>query len=494
MRTGSNLTIDLILGVFILVIQYIGMFKSFQKAGRGGWEALIPIYRIWVMIKLLEKPWWYIILAVIPGVNLIVDLILNIDFAKAFGRFGFGDYLLSALFGPFYFYYTGFNPKIRYIGPDATSGRRKTQVREWADALAFALIAATIIRTFYIEAYTIPTPSMEKTLLVDDFLFVSKINYGVRIPMTPIAFPLAHNTMPFFGGKSYLDWVELPYFRLPGLARIKNYDIVVFNWPADTMEDEGQRPVDKKDNYIKRCIGIPGDSIQVIGKEVHINGKKWDMPEQHEFLYIVTSKDFIFQNPDLEKKLNISWQNYYGQRTDEPMAPDSADYYHYAMTLTDEEVNFLKQQPDYKRIVRQDFRKGEQEHMSMTFPQNEMFNWNRDFFGPLWVPKAGTIIQMNLKNYTLYREAIMRYEKNPTLTWKDGAAYIDGKLIKEYTFKMDYYFMMGDNRDNSLDSRYWGFVPEDHVVGKPVFIWLSMNSEGKGFFNKIRWNRMFKVL
>ena len=262
------------------------------------------------------------------------------------------------------------------------------------------------------------------------------------------------------------------------------------------MEDDGGRPVDKKDNYIKRCIGIPGDSIQVIHKDVYINGKMRELPEQHEFLYIVTSKDFIFDYPDIEKKLNISWQNYYGQRPGpgDKVMPDSGEYYHYAMTLTDEEVAFLRQQPDYKRISRHDFRKGEVEHMSQTFPQNEMFNWNRDFFGPLWVPKAGATIQMTEKNYITYREAIKRYEDNPTLTWKNGMAYLEGKPLKEYTFKMDYYFMMGDNRDNSLDSRYWGFVPEDHVVGKPVFIWLSMNSEGQGLFNKIRWNRMFKVL
>jgi signal peptidase I len=352
-------------------------------------------------------------------------------------------------------------------------GQRKSATREWVDAIIFAVIAATIIRTFFIEAYTIPTPSMEKSLLVGDFLFVSKVSYGARIPMTPLSFPFAHHTMPLIGGKSYLEWIKIGYHRLWGFGKIKNNDVVVFNWPA---ENEG-RPVDKKENYIKRCIGIAGDSINIVERNVYINGKLTDFPERSQFTYHVKTDGNGF-NPAMLEKMDI--------REGGPTS-DQGDY---AFNLTKEGTEKLKSMGIVKNIDPMIDPKGNFE--DYIFPFDRRFSWNADNFGPLWIPKKGATIKLDSMNIALYRKAIGEYENNK-LEERDGKIFINGQATNEYTFKMNYYFMMGDNRHNSADSRFWGFVPEDHIVGKAVFIWMSWDTNGS-FLSKVRWNRLFHTI
>jgi signal peptidase I len=352
-------------------------------------------------------------------------------------------------------------------------GQRKSAFREWIDAIIFAVIAATIIRTFFIEAYTIPTPSMEKSLLVGDFLFVSKVSYGARIPMTPLAFPFAHHTMPLIGGKSYLEWLKIGYHRLPGFGSIKNGDVVVFNWPA---EMEG-RPIDKKENYIKRCIGIPGDSLQIKNSVVYINGKEMETPLHSEFPYQVKTDGSGFNKNTLDKM-------------DIHEGGPTSDQGDFIFNLTKEGADKLKSLSNV-RAVQPDINP-EGNYEESIFPYESRYPWNIDNFGPLWIPKKGVTIKIDSSNISQYRRAISDYEGNK-LEEKNGLILINGKEAHEYTFKMDYYFMMGDNRHNSADSRYWGFVPEDHIVGKAVFIWMSWNTNGS-FLSKIRWSRLFHTI
>lgn len=352
------------------------------------------------------------------------------------------------------------------------SSGHKSKTREWIDALVFAVIAATIIRTFLIEAFTIPTPSMEKSLLVGDFLFVSKVNYGARTPMTPLSFPFAHQDMPIIGGKSYSEAIKLPYYRLPGFSKIKNDDIVVFNYP---MEDD--RPVDKQTHYIKRCIGIPGDTISVINGAVKLNSQQRALPEKGQFIYDVSTNGTGFNQRNLEK-LNIT-----------EGGPGMAEG-DYRLFMTGEAAQEIAKLPNVRSVRKMSAPPGVYE--DYVYPHHPAFPWNVDNFGPLYIPKAGDKIELNANNIILYKRCITKYEGN-TLEEKDGKVYINGKPATTYTFQMDYFFMMGDNRHNSADSRFWGFVPDDHIVGKAVFIWMSWDSNA-GFLNKIRWNRLFRLI
>jgi signal peptidase I len=360
---------------------------------------------------------------------------------------------------------------------DTPNKKKKSAVREWADAIVFAVIAATLIRTFFIEAYVIPTPSMERSLLVGDFLFVSKVNYGARTPMTPIAFPFAHHTMPVTGTKAYWDGWELPYYRLPGFSSIKRGDVVVFNYPADTINN---RPVDKRENYIKRCQGIPGDTLSVVDAQVYVNGKAAPNPpgEQMEYKYNLTGPLSATTNDDL--KITLYPQHQYP-----------------AMTAAS--ANILKGYSNIKDFAPDITPKGAS---GDVFPRSSTtvldanlgirvldYHWNVDNFGPIIIPKKGWTIKLDSINFPLYERAIEVYEHNK-MEIKDGGLYINGIKTLSYTFKMNYYWMMGDNRHDSEDSRYWGFVPEDHIVGKALFVWMSWDDDAS-FFHKIRWSRLF---
>ncbi len=357
-------------------------------------------------------------------------------------------------------------------------GQKKTKGREWIDALVFAVVAATLIRTFAIEAYTIPTSSMEKTLLVGDFLFVSKMHYGARVPMTPIAFPFAHHTLPIFPAKSYLEWIKIPYVRIPGFEDIERNDIVVFNYP---MEDF--RPTDKKENYIKRCIAIPGDVITIVDRQLNINGKPSENPQDMQFAYYIKTNGAGL-NPQALRRLDVS--------IEEGGQAGATGVYRYF--LTDEAANKIKNFKTVEQIEVSNIKKTPSPsiYSERLFPQGLKEGWSLDNYGPVMVPKKGTTVQLTADNLPMYERVIGLYEGND-FQIRGNQIIINGKSTNEYTFKMNYYFMMGDNRHNSLDSRYWGFVPEDHIVGKAWMIWMSWDKHAK-FLNKIRWDRLLTMI
>ena len=352
-----------------------------------------------------------------------------------------------------------------------TAKKKKSAGREWFDAILFAVIAATLIRGLFIEAYTIPTGSMEKTLLVGDFLFVSKVNFGARLPITPISFPFAHHTMPIIGTKAYYDGIQWKYRRLPGLSKIKRNDVVVFNFPLEA-DSPYYRPVDKRENYIKRCVAIAGDTLRIINTQVYVNGKASENPEFGETRYFVKSDGTDF-NPQTLQDMEIEVQR------------STADDYIFNMSKQDaEKIRGWASVKSVTQMIRpvNDFE-------PQIFPFDPQHKWNEDNFGPLIVPKQGWTVQLDSTNFSLYRRAITVYEGNK-VEQIGNTFLINGQKTNSYTFKMNYYWMMGDNRHNSLDSRYWGFVPDDHIVGKALFVWMSWNTNGE-FFNKIRWERLF---
>jgi len=352
--------------------------------------------------------------------------------------------------------------------------KSKSELRSWAEAILFAVIAASLLRMFLIEAYTIPTSSMEKSMLVGDFLFVSKVAYGPRVPMTPLAVPLVHHTIPLFGGKSYSEILKLPYHRMKGLGNIKRNDCVVFNWPDEKLG----RPIDKKENYVKRCVGIPGDTISIINSQLMING----IP-QEEFNGMKKQWSYNIETNGIGLNPNILYEKYditeggYGKNRNE-----------YILKLTNSSLDALKRFPNVISATKMIQKSGVYE--SYTFPHNKNYSWNIDNYGPLTIPQAGNTINLTIENLPIYRSIIERYE-NQKLKILNNKIYINDTLTNNYTFSMNYYWMMGDNRHNSADSRMWGFVPEDHIVGKALFVWMSWDKNAKGI-NRIRWDRLFR--
>ena len=386
-------------------------------------------------------------------------------------------------------------------------GGKQTKVVEWVDAIIFAVIAATFIRLFFIEAYTIPTSSMEKSMMVGDYLFVSKTAYGPRMPNTPISFPFVHHTMPFSSSiPSFSTLIHYPYRRIAGTGKVKNDDVVVFNFPegdtvAVNMQDRSYyelirsygrarvwgdkstfgdiiyRPVDKQENYIKRCIAIPGDSLKLVKGQVYVNGKPQKEIPGIQYKYLITINGTSINAEALEK-LDIDRSEIEGS--------DSR----YILSLTAEQVKKVNGLKFIKTIERVTWPADNSD--PGIFPSDPKYTWNLDNFGPIWIPKKGVTINLTLANLPIFKRIIAVYEEND-LKVKDNTIYINGVPATTYTFKMDYYWMMGDNRYNSADSRYWGFVPEDHIVGKASFVWLSLD-KNKSFLSKIRWNRFFMTV
>lgn len=366
----------------------------------------------------------------------------------------------------------------------------KSKTREWFDAILFAVVAATLIRWLIMEAYTIPTPSMENSLLVGDFLFVSKFHYGTRTPKTPLQIPLTHQKIWFTNIPSYLEWIQLPQYRLPGFSEVKRGDVVVFNvpgmkennWEVYDTADWVKYPVDLKTNYIKRCVALPGDVLEVKNRQVVVNGTAMENPPGIQYRYFVSSRDVI-SDRNLEK-LGIGPDDFQSGRA-------SANEVQYFMFITQDKADQLKQQP-YINSVSIDTTISKFVD-TRTFPHTSYLRGNADNFGPLTIPKEGMTITINDSTLSIYGSTIVDYDHNDNAKISGGKLLIDGQEVTSYTFKQDYYFMMGDNRHNSQDSRFWGFVPADHIVGKAFFIWLSLDPN-ESFFSKIRWSRFFKMI
>ncbi len=416
----------------------------------------------------------------------------------------------------------------QYIPWGAWKRTKNPQVRnvlEWVDDILFALIAVYFINIFIFQNYQIPSSSLEKSLLVGDYLFVSKLSYGPRVPNTPIAFPLVQNTLPFFNCKSYLDWPEWDYKRVKGFGHVKRNDIVVFNFPAgDTIamkvqnpdyyslvKDYGReailldkatfgdviyRPVDKRENYVKRCIGMPGDTLEVRNNQVYIDGVAAKNPEKMQLKYLLETNGSMlseeqFRLLDISKadRAMIDGNNNTSLMAFLGIKPNENGQYNpvYHIPLTQKALEIAKKLPIVKNVfVEPDTFGGD-----TYYPVGYETGWSRDNYGPIWIPKKGATIPLTERNLALYKRCIVNYEHN-NLEVKDGKVYINGKPETSYTFKYDYYWMMGDNRHNSADSRSWGFVPEDHIVGKPIMIWLSLDKDRSLFDGGIRWNRMFR--
>lgn len=485
--------IEIFLTLLIInLIHGIGTWKLYSKAGFKWWYALIPIVNIYFLLKIINRPIWWFLLIFIPVINVIIIPVIWVEISRSFQKNSYVDTSLSIISLGFYNYYLNYFTNVEYVQNRDTNP--KSSNGEWTSSIIFAVIAATFVHTYFMQPYTIPTSSLEKSLLVGDFLFVSKFHYGARVPMTTIAAPMVHDTIPFIKRKSYLNKeqlpfiAELPYLRLPGLQKIKRNEIVCFNWPVDTMvnmfytDKKYYKPIDKKTNYVKRAVGIAGDTLEVINGYVYINGKKNQLPERAklQFSYLVQPKKNKFNKRVMINNYDIT----------DRFGPINSNYTYKFMGISEKSLEKLKNHTNVSWIKKDTFTKGYRD--SSVFPQNPSFDWNNDFFGPIYIPQKNKSIKITKANLPIYKRLIEVYENNK-LEIKGSEIYINGVQTNEYKFKQDYYWLMGDNRSNSQDSRTWGFVPFDHVVGKPVFKWLSIDYNAKGF-NKIRWNRMFTTV
>ncbi|PIA80735.1 signal peptidase I [Gaetbulibacter sp. 4G1] len=486
--------------IFILIIQVIhglGTWKLYIKAGRQAWEAFIPVYNGVVLMKIINRPWWWIILLFLPIVNLIMLIVVWVETARSFGKNTKLDTFLAVVTLGFYNFYLNYIADVEYvkdrnIQPKSSSG-------EWTSSILFAIVAATIVHTYFIQPFTIPSSSLEKSLLVGDFLFVSKFHYGARIPMTTVGAPMVHDTIPILNKKSYLfndrfeerktSWInklQLPYMRLPGFEKIDRNEIVVFNQPADTLRDMDvftpdrnyYKPIDKKTNLVKRCVAIAGDTLEVRDGYVYINGKQNVLPDRAhlQFSYYVQPKTNQFNAKYLKERYDI---------TDGFRIINNQNTYGFS-AISDEALAKFKNHPNVASIIPIKDEKGRRD--PNIFPHHPDYKWNIDFFGPLYIPEEGKTIDINLEVLPLYKRVITEYEGN-TLQVKGNQILINGQVTNTYTFKQNYYWMMGDNRHNSVDARRWGFVPFDHVLGKPVFIWMSWDG-----FPNARWERFFTTV
>lgn len=357
--------------------------------------------------------------------------------------------------------------------------RKVSVAKDWFNSVLFAVVAATLIRWTTVEAYVVPTPSMENTILVGDYLFVSKFHYGTRTTSTPLQIPLTHQKIWGTNIPSYLDWIELPSYRLPGISEVKRGDVVVFNVPPKSMNEGQEHPIQLKSNYVKRCVAIAGDRLEIVDKEIYVNGSPLEHPENMKFRYLVTSNDEMTRRT--LDKLEFGKDDFYFMGRSEGKAV-------YVMFLTNKQRDQLSSLPFISSIEKDD--KTNKGPEGDIFPVSPYSEWNGDSYGPLVIPQKGMSIEINDSTLAFYGETIRLYEHLDNVSIEQGKLMIDGKARDNYTFSQDYYFMMGDNRHNSLDSRYWGFVPADHIVGKPLFIWLSLDYDAD-LFNKVRWSRMF---
>jgi signal peptidase I len=534
-KKKMTLTQWILFTLAIQVIHFLGTWKLYKVAGYKSWQAAVPIYNAIILMKIIKRPLWWVILLFIPTINLILFGVIWVETLRSFGKNSAKDTFLGIITFGLYIYTINYSSNPTHF-PDR-SLQAKTGLGETVSSILFAIVAATIVHNYLIQPYIIPTGSLEKSLLIGDFLFVSKFHYGARAPMTAVSFPMVHDTIPVIKTKSYLKKPQLPYFRLPALQKIKRNDIVVFSWPADTVrqffvrEKRVDKPIDKKSNYVKRCVGIPGDTLEIIDGFIHTNGIKNILPERAEVQYTfnayakkgVSSRKLLdegFEDFDriykIETITESSFQqiipyitgrrgtadNFYvytgskglptdlirklGLRVSETLEVDKQ------LTITLEEadklrkitwIDSVKQRINSIKVTNESF-----------FPNKIPYNWNEDNFGPLLIPKKEMSIELTRDNLPLYKKIIQEYEGNQ-LELSPTQIKINGEIASTYTFKKDYYWMMGDNRHKSEDSRFWGFVPDDHIVGKPVFIWFSIKGINDGIKNwSIRWDRVFTTV
>ena len=530
-----NSTEWIIIFLVFQIIYFLSTWKLFIKAGEKPIYSLIPFYNLIIMMKIIKRPKWWVVLLFIPVINLLMVGVIIIEILRSFGKNSNLDTLIGLVSLGTYITYINYFGSIDYVRDRDL--KNKTWIGEFIHSLIFAVVAATIVHNYFIQPYIIPTGSLEKTLLIGDFLFVSKFHYGARVPTTPIAFPMVHDTIPIIKKRSYLKFPQLPYLRLPGFQKIKRNEIVVFSWPADTVrrffvrEKGVKKPIDKKSNYVKRCVGLPGDTLEIINGYVHIDNKKNILPDRAkiQFTYKLYNSNGIssikliqnnIENFSRKFKINNISQSIYNSIKNEIIGVISNDSNNFIvltnssgfpkdlvrkfginavellekskeLTLSISEYENLKKLNLFDSINQQVY--GNKSYLN-TFPNDISYKWSEDNFGPILIPEKGMKVKLTVENIFLYKKIIKDYEKN-ILSQIDNTFYINGIKSDTYTFKKDYYWMMGDNRHKSEDSRFWGFVPDDHIVGKPVLIWFSIKGINDGIKNwKIRWSRLMTTV
>lgn len=489
-------------------------WRFFKSANYPAWAAFVPFYNTYILTKIIQRPFWWTILFYVPVVGNVMAIVAVYEMLHVFKYNKLKYTFYTILTGGLYLGSINYgSDKLVWVGRDDKTIRQ--YVSELGSSLIFAVVAATLIRAFTFEAFTIPTPSMEKSLMVGDFLFVSKAHYGTRLPITPLALPLVHNKIPFFNTPSFSDLVQLPYVRLPKYTEVERLDPVVFNFP-----EEIDKPVDKREHFVKRCLAIPGDSLSIVDGKVFVNGDSLRLPDRArpQYNYIVTIKAGKYLNPG---KLKVDFDINYvippsgSQNSQEgdvtELKRQTGEIYGYLMPIPSHKLEEFKKLPQIEEVKKLNALKGDKPSTSdddferinsyfanegNVFPNPvhgpSQVDWTRDNFGPIYIPKEGATVQLDKKSFWFYKKIIEVYEGN-TLAENNGNYIINGEAATEYTFKQNYYWMMGDNRHNSLDSRYWGYVPEDHLVGKPVFIWMSYDKFGKGMA-KLRLDRIFTTV
>ena len=518
------------------VLMFVKLWKLYKKAGYAPYLAAIPFYNSVVLLRIIGRPSWWVVLLYFPIVNLLMLPVVWVETARKFGKDSLTDSFLAWATLGLYGLYINYASDV-YYNPEQSIAP-KTKFGQFIGSTVYAVVIATVVHAYFMQPYIIPTGSLEKSLLVGDFLLVSKFHYGARAPQTVVSFPMVHDTIPLVKTRSYLKKPQLPYLRLPGLQQIKRNDIVVFSWPADTVrqffkkEAGVVKPIDKKSNYVKRCVAIPGDTLSIIDGIIHINGVESIMPDRAKPIfgyraynakgisarrlinagYDDLTRKFLITNitqpildalrPHLLMIANRDPNNYQVLTGARGLPLNIVQQYRIqakelletqkSLFLTLKEAEELPSQLKLDSLKRNINRT--RTYNDTYFPNNVRYNWNEDQFGPLVMPEKGVTVSLNPKNVALYKKIISDYEFND-LEINGDTIMINGSPADNYTFKQGYYWMMGDNRHRSEDSRFWGFVPEDHIVGKPVFIWMSIDGFMDGFRNwNIRWDRVFTTV